>query len=128
MLVVTDDQPIRVHALASELPTTAGQDQPTLEPVEVAADHFDWLPEAPRLRGESFIAQQRDYWSIRPALLRPPLTLSSPDPFWDLRRPGHVTFALTAPGISRGHIQRDLAYALTYLRSYQAAEDRGPDT
>lgn len=123
-LVLTSHDPIRVEALASELPTFDADDRSPLEPVEVSVDRFDWLPEEVRLRGEEFTARQRDYWSVRPSLLRPPLSLDSTDPFWDLRHAGRITFAVIAPGITRARIERDLAHLLTYLRSYEASEDR----
>ncbi|QHC74755.1 hypothetical protein [Rathayibacter sp. VKM Ac-2805] len=127
-LVVTDNEPIRVHALASELPGARPGDRPGFEPVDISADHFDWLPDEPRLRGETFVAEQKDYWSTRPGLLRPPLVLSGLDLSSDLLRPGHITFGLIAPGISRGHVERGLGHAIMYLRSPAATDERGRHT
>ncbi|MBF4461749.1 MULTISPECIES: hypothetical protein [unclassified Rathayibacter] len=126
LLVLTNDDPIRAEALVDELPTKHRDQQPTYELIEVSVDHFDWLPDDVRARGEKFVAEQKRYWATRPSLLRPPIALDSVDPFWDIRLPGHTFFAVLAPGTTSGRVQRELHPFLTYLRSYESAEERGP--
>ncbi|WP_146243608.1 hypothetical protein [Curtobacterium sp. MCBD17_008] len=123
-LVITTDEPIRVEALANELPTSPPDGQNAADPVEVCVDHYDWLPYETRRRGETFAAEQKERWTAHPSLLRPPVTFDSADPSADLRLPGHVMFALIAPGTTKSRVERDLAQCLSYLRSRPTPDRR----
>ncbi|MFT2752265.1 hypothetical protein [Clavibacter sp. Sh2088] len=121
LLVISDGRPIVTDALASELPSHVHEPSAADEPVQFQVDHFDWLPADLRARGEAFLAEQRTYWASRPALLRPPVSLDTEDPFDPLARGGHVTFAVVAPTVSRSQIERDLIHYLEFIGADRAA-------
>ncbi len=115
-LVITDGEPITVNALPSELPPTSTPNDIDRGLVELHIEHFDWLPEPVRRRGESFLATQARQWSSRPSLLRPPVTVDASDER-EVFEPGLVTFALLAPGVSRHRLDRELVDYLSFFRS-----------
>jgi hypothetical protein len=112
-LVITDGEPITVDALPSELPHASNPSD--LDLVELHIEHFDWLPEPARLRGEWFLSAQAEQWASRPSLLRPPVTVDASDER-EVFEPGHVTFALLAPGVPRHRLERELVEYLSFFR------------
>lgn len=111
MLVITHGHPITTYALASELPTPDRTSSGS-EVVEITLSHFDWLPEDVRARGENFLRDQLQRWSIVPPLLRPPVILDQPE---DSSATSQVTFALLAPETTRSKLEWGSIEYLTRL-------------
>lgn len=117
LLVITDGADISAAAWSHEV--AAGADPPEAEGllddlVEVTVEHFDWLPPELRERGARFLAEERSRWAREPAILRPAVVL---DPSSDLRSPGQVVFAMTAPGCARAWIEREVVHYLEHVRA-----------
>lgn len=87
------------------------EDDTSTDLVHLELQRYDWLPGAPRARGEAFMAQERARRSSEPSLLQPLLRV---EPAAGRRSDG-VAFAVTSPDATRSRIERDLAPLLMYL-------------
>lgn len=119
-LVITDGEEITVDALPSEVPSSVVDESIDRDLIQLRLEHFDWLPDDVRSRGEEFLARERAHWSTRPALLRPPVTVDAPGDDGGVTGRGLVTFALVAPGVSRQRLERELGEYLAYVSAHRS--------
>lgn len=122
LLVITDGNDIVTSAWPHELAEPARDAiEPSDEMIEMRLDHFDWLPTDYRIQGELFVARERARWTREPALLRPALTLDNENAFLD---PGHVVFAMAAPGFQRQWLQREIVHYLEHIQKTPETANR----
>lgn len=122
VLVITDGQDIVTSAWPHELSENIHlAAHPADEMIEMRFDHFDWLPDELRHRGDRFISRERTKWSREPAILRPALTLDNETDFYD---PGQVVFAMAAPGFHRQWLQREIVHYLEHIQNTSRTASR----